>query len=287
MLQFSRGWRDFAAIHRKASEARTTLPGAANHGANHPGPSDKPLLEATPLALVQMTRPLSRGRLLGAVALCLVCVGVGARAWGQAAEPAPAQAAAPAAERTLVALLPIVIHSIEDQTFLRSGLGDMLLSRLAREPQLAVLPVREPDSATTDLETARAAVRGTGAKFVIFGSFTHFGAGASVDLVCAEVAGDAHGPRQVFVHAGSLGEIIPTLDGLADRIARYIVLGPTPRPTLTAERGGGGGSPPDLEDLRRRVEALEQAMDGELAVEEEIEVPGIFQVYPEGESAPN
>lgn len=209
-------------------------------------------------------------------------------------------AAQEAPKRTVVALLPILIHSMESQDFLRAGLADMLQSRLGREAQLAVIPVRDPATATNDLATARSHAGAAGAEYVVYGTFTHFGDGASVDLTCAPVQGDAFGPREVFVHAGTLGGVIPTLDGLMDKVARYIIDGPTelpaqvtlPAAAAQAPGAGDGTPPPGLEALARRVELLEQTLGIEseggeaVAADDDIEVPGIFQVYDE-DTAPN
>ena len=131
------------------------------------------------------------------------------------ASPQPAHAA-PAR----VAVLPVVVHSLGDESYLREGLADMLASRLGQSPALAVLRVEDLAQATTDLERARAAARGVGAEYVVFGSFTHFGEGASLDLSCARVSDDDAVLGQIFIQTGTIGEIIPKLDDLARRCAR-------------------------------------------------------------------
>lgn len=183
--------------------------------------------------------------------------------------------------RKRVALLPVVIHAMEEQAYLRDGLHDMLLARLARDPEIAAIAVKGDTAAAADLEAARAQGREAGAEFVVYGSFTHFGEGASLDLFCAPVADGAEAPRQVFVHAGSLGQIIPTLDGLVDRVARYVTEGAIE----VAESGPAAGtpSPASLRALEQRIEAIEQALESGVQAEEQVEVPGIFQVYPDAD----
>jgi hypothetical protein len=175
---------------------------------------------------------------------------------GDAAQAAPAR----------VALLPVVVHTAEkDADYLSLGLADMLSSRLERSGQIAVLRLRGEGLATTDLEAALAAARSAGADYVLFGSFTQFGAGASLDMRCARVEGDgsAEPPeaRRVFVQSGTLQEIIPRLDDLSERVARYVSgAAPTESPA-GPEAGRPAPASAELEDLRRRVEALERSLD--------------------------
>ena len=183
------------------------------------------------------------------------------------------------AESPRVAMLPVVVHSAEAETaYLSTGLADMLTARLERNPGLEVVRVESDSRATTRREVAIEAARKAGADYVVYGAFTQFGSGASLDVSCApvnEVAGFESEPRQVFIQSGAVGEIIPKLDDLAAKIARFVL-------------GGGGGSEPaspaesgapglgarasvgsvEFEDLRQRVEALERAIDPARALEE-------------------
>jgi hypothetical protein len=200
-----------------------------------------------------------------------------------------------AEDRAVVLLLPIVIHSMDQQQYLRDGLSDMLFSRLAREKRIAAIRATDPATATIDLEKARAHAAQLGAQYVVFGSFTHFGEGASLDLTCAPVEGGQGSPRQVFVQSGTLGEIIPALDRLVDRMTVYVVEGEAPErdaATVAAGAHNNGGNPGSvsLQDLLRRVEALEQAVQtGEPvgATDDELQLPGVFDVYPDAEPGQN
>jgi TolB-like protein len=172
------------------------------------------------------------------------------------AEPALA-----GATRARILVLPVVVHSIENQDYLRSGIADMLSTRLEQIAGLEVVRGSDPAQATTDVEAARSAAKTAGADFVLFGSFTHFGEGASLDLQCARLtaAPGADGARQVFVQAGTLGDIIPKLDELADRVGRYVAGGANGSPAVaSAPPSGPGASKSELDELRRRVEALER-----------------------------
>jgi TolB-like protein len=177
--------------------------------------------------------------------------------------------------RTRLAILPIVVHSLEQREYLQAGLADMLASRLGRVPDVAVIRVEGKDQATTDVEVAKAAGRKETADYVLFGSFTHFGEGASLDLQCVPVSADAFGgPRSIFIQSGTLGEIIPRLDQVVARVGRYLAVGAAEAgaasgglPSVDAAGPLGDSAAPgemlqdvlsEIEALRGRVDALEQ-----------------------------
>src|SRR5690606_13837805 len=162
------------------------------------------------------------------------------------------------------------VHSSDAHDYLQQGLADMLVARLGRDPRLAVIEVAEAEAATTDAEAARAAGQAAGGAWVVFGSFTRFGEGASLDLQLARVGGDAglelrrawggagEGPQQVCAHATSLGGRIPMLDGVSERItSRVLGVGAGPAAVDAAQVAGGAPvTSSELAELRRRVEAL-------------------------------
>jgi hypothetical protein len=156
------------------------------------------------------------------------------------------------------ALLPIAVHSADDGSgYLSAGLAEMISARL--EPSGGVSVILVPGAAvpTSELEKAVEAGRTAGADFVVFGAFTQFGAGASLDVQCAAVnaEGDAR-PRRIFVQSGTLGEIIPKLDDLAATIARFMLSGSR---DLPAAAGAAVPDGSELDEIRRRLDALERA----------------------------
>lgn len=163
--------------------------------------------------------------------------------------------AARAEERRTIAILPVVVHALEEQGYLREGLADMLASRLGQQAGIGVVRVNDPAKATIDPAAARAAAQAVGAQWVLYGSFTRFGDGASLDMQCVPVAapGDP-GPRSIFVQSGQIAELIPRLDGVAERVAAH-VLG---RDGAAPRAAGGGAAGTELDELRRRIDALER-----------------------------
>jgi len=169
---------------------------------------------------------------------------------------------AAAADAVKLMLLPVVVHSQDRAEYLQAGVGDMLMSRLSQAGGLNVIRVTDSKSATTDLESARSAARAIGARYVVFGSFTSFGEGASLDLLCARTDATDEGARQIFVQSGALGSIIPRIDDLADRVVRYVVepaAGGGPPAVSAGPASKAGVSRAEVDDLRRRVDALEES----------------------------
>jgi len=179
--------------------------------------------------------------------------------------------------RMELAILPIVVHTSEQKQYLEAGLADMLASRMGRLPGVGVIRVQGEGQATTDVEAAKALARDAGAEYVLFGSFTQFGEGASLDLQCAPVSAEAEGAtRSIFIQSGTLSEIIPHLDQVAQKVGRHLMADGAPAdadsgslPSVSAAATDGGGATTDallqdalseLEALRGRVDALEERL---------------------------
>lgn len=164
-------------------------------------------------------------------------------------------------------LLPIVVHSSEDPEYLRDGLSDMLAARFDRIGALELVRSSSNIYGAANLDDALKLARKAGVDYVLYGSFTRFGKGASLDVQCAPVSGvgkQREPLREIFVHSGSIGEIIPDLDELAGKVSRFargedvsrIVAGsPSGIP-----RAGTGVESAAVEALTVRIEALEAAL---------------------------
>jgi outer membrane protein insertion porin family len=167
-------------------------------------------------------------------------------------------------DRVRVALLPLVVHSGEGREYLQQGMTDMLVSRLGRERRLAVIPVEDAATATTDAAAARKTGAANDAAYVVFGSLTRFGEGASVDLSIASVADSNREPRKIYVHADTMGALIGLLDGAAERVAG-VALGGT-ESVAAGPEDTSSASASEIQELRRRVEVLERAVFSNSAV---------------------
>ena len=158
-------------------------------------------------------------------------------------------------------LLPIVVHSSENPAYLREGLSDMLVTRFIQEDNFDVIWADDASLATTHLERAVQEGQAQKADFVLFGSFTRFGEGASLDMQAASTAEGEQGStlREIFVHSGSIGEVIPDLKDLVGKVTRFAI--PQYRPgSPGAESTAAPASRVNLLDLQRRVSALEEAL---------------------------
>jgi TolB-like protein len=167
-------------------------------------------------------------------------------------------------DRVRVALLPLVVHSSEGREYLRQGMTDMLVSRLGRERRIAVIPVEDATTATTDADAARKTGQANDAAYVVFGSLTRFGEGASVDLSVASVGDTASEARKIYIHADTMGALIPLLDGAADRVAGVALGGAGA--VAAGPEGASTATTSEVQELRRRVEVLERAVFSSTAV---------------------
>lgn len=168
---------------------------------------------------------------------------------------------AQAAEPVRLAILPIVVHSADDPTYLRRGLADMLSSRIEQAGGFEVIRVDDPELATTRLPRAVETAIGVGAEFVLFGSFTRFGTGASLDMQCVSTRDDFVGVplREIFVHSGSIGEVIPDLDELVGKVGRFVIRG-FGATTDVASAPPASEAPDPGPALEARIAALEKAV---------------------------
>ena len=157
------------------------------------------------------------------------------------------------------ALLPIAVHSADEgSAYLSAGLAEMISARLEQSGGVSVVLVPGQAVATSELEKAVEAGRTAGVDYVVFGAFTQFGAGASLDVQCAAVNGEGEArTRRIFVQSGTLGEIIPKLDDLAAKIARFMTGGGQGPP---AAAGAPTSDANALDELRRRVDKLERSV---------------------------
>jgi len=171
-----------------------------------------------------------------------------------------------AAPEARVAVLPVVVHSLDEREYLRDGIADMLTTRLTRSREVKVIRIEDAGQATIDLEAARASAREAGADWVVYGSFTRFGEGASLDLRAASAA--EHGisaERSIFTQSGSLSGIIPQLDDVSSKIVQYVTTHDPAAPAVSAGPVGtpaAAGTNTEIEALRERVERLEQVIYG-------------------------
>ncbi len=156
--------------------------------------------------------------------------------------------------RPSLALLPVVIYSAESDEYLRDGLAAMIASRFEQVGAFDIVRVEDREAATTHLSEAVVAGNQAGADFVLFGSFTRFGEGASLDMQAVSTQeGQGHRIlREIFVHSGSIGEVIPDLEDLVGKVTRFAISGYQSPKAVSAP-----GPLATTIELETRVRALE------------------------------
>ena len=152
-----------------------------------------------------------------------------------------------AAEPTsnLTAILPFEVHAAKDLSYLRSGIRDMLASRLASGAGVRIVNKSKTDAALTEGKVAPRRFlelsNRLGADYLVVGSFTSLGGGASIDAkVFARQTRTTH---DFFATAPKEDDVIMAINNLAWEIGEKIfgkarpsqaAAGPAPAPTAQA-----------------------------------------------------
>ena len=193
-------------------------------------------------------------RLWVSTAVLLSVLASGGEAWAQTES------------RPVLLLLPVRVHSSENPTYLREGLTDMLQARFRQGGVFELKQITDPSRSTTNLAEAVAIAREEGADFVLFGSFTRFGAGASLDMQAAttSLTSADDSMREIFVHSGSIAEVIPDLDELVGKVTQFAGSESAASAPEVGDRTVAAGYPSraEFQALRQRVEALEAGRGG-------------------------
>ncbi len=159
-----------------------------------------------------------------------------------------------ASEPSKVALLPLTINAPDRLDYLRHGLQDIMASRLSWEGKVLVLDKTLVQKALAKvsgpIDEARALEIGknVGADYVIFGSLTMAGAGASIDLRVADLGKKQAGDK-FFTQTKGMDEVIPRVNDLMEDINEKVFERPRtqteavkgPLELRAAASGGGAG----------------------------------------------
>jgi TolB-like protein len=165
-----------------------------------------------------------------------------------------------AAEPSRIALLPLRMNAEKQMLYLRDGLYDMLVARLASseglDPLSRAAVMRLIPSPPVDVteDAARELGRRLRADVIVFGSATLFGEGVSIDLKLVDVRGVL--PTQAFFgQAADAGGVIPCVAQLAADIRRWTL--PDTGPDATARHE----TPPEPAPLTRANAAPPAAVE--------------------------
>jgi len=138
-----------------------------------------------------------------------------------------------AKELNTIAVLPFSVHSADNIDYVKSGIWDMLISRLSASSEINVTrkdAVKEMMKKTGKAELTIADVYGIGktldVDFVVWGSITKIGNSVSLDGKLLDVAA-YKSPVGVFEQCQGLDEVIPKINEFAKKI-NYHLLGTVP-----------------------------------------------------------
>ncbi len=148
-----------------------------------------------------------------------------------------------AKETKQVAILPFVMNSAQDLSFLQNGIFDMFSSRLTHGDEVTVMTKEERDKRLSesgmdlagDITDNRAKKIGQalGVDYVVYGSLTLFGQSMSLDVKMADMTSQTPG-LDFFRQSDNLGAVIPELNAITTEI-NYKVFGRRPE-TFMAEQ---------------------------------------------------
>ena len=133
---------------------------------------------------------------------------------------------ATAADALRVAILPFDIHADKNLDFLKTGIQDMLSSRLSWENRVVVLEKSEVNHAVAQLmphagDSLALLVGGRlKADYIITGSLTVIGQGASIDAKLMDITGTA--PLPFSGQTATLGGVIPEINRFATAINQQV-----------------------------------------------------------------
>ncbi len=157
-----------------------------------------------------------------------------------------------AAEVAKVALLPLTINAPDRLDYLRNGLEDILASRISWEGKVLVLDKAQVQkslpkvSGPIDEIRALEIGKNLGADYVIFGSLTVAGAGASIDLRVADL-GKKQAAEIFFTQTKGMDEVIPRMNGLIEDLNEKVFERPRSQPAavkgpveIKGDSAGGG-----------------------------------------------
>ena len=170
-----------------------------------------------------------------------------------------------------IALLPFKINAEKDMSYLKSGIFDMLTSRLTKEGEVSVISRQEAESAFTAAgspdpiteSVARKIGAGLNADYTLFGSITIVGKSASIDAKMVDISGTKP-TASFFDQSQDLGGIITKMNQIASQIntavfGRQAEVAQKAAPAATA---APAAKPAPAEDIHAHPEKLVKGRGG-------------------------
>lgn len=134
-----------------------------------------------------------------------------------------------AKEKYTVTVLPFSLHSAENIEYVRQGISDMLISRIAVPDKIDVTRkdivqdvLKKTGGKELNLEDVQHIGRQLKSDYVVWGSITKIGGGVSIDGKLADMTG---GKSDIGIssQSNSLDDVIPKMNDFSQRIIQHIL----------------------------------------------------------------
>ncbi|RLC01673.1 MAG: hypothetical protein DRH90_15675, partial [Deltaproteobacteria bacterium] len=126
-------------------------------------------------------------------------------------------------ESVKIAITPFALNAPEDMQYLKSGIHDMLETRLSHDQDVVVISEEKTAQAMQGMQEpldeneAREIGQRLGADFVLFGSLTVFGSSASLDARLVDVIGNEE-TFTFFEQSETIDDLVPKINTLSRNI---------------------------------------------------------------------
>lgn len=162
-----------------------------------------------------------------------------------------------------VVVVPFKINAPEKMEYLKTGITDMLTSRISWENRVSVVGKQETLHALADIKTplnettAREIGRNLKANYVLFGSLTVFGNSVSIDAKVIDVSG-TRSPLTFFNQSKGMDEVVPKINLFAEDINSQLFQ------RVSATRKSPAPAQPQRPDIYKHPEKLLQEGGGNI-----------------------
>jgi len=165
-----------------------------------------------------------------------------------------------AKEKYTVTVLPFSLHSAENIEYVRQGIGDMLMSRIAVPDKIEVTRrdvvqdvLKKSGAKELNLTDVQSIGRQLKSDYVVWGSITKIGNSISIDGKLIDITG-GKSDVGIFSQSQTLDEVIPKINDFSQRIVQHI-LGTTPQ-ALPAAPVTPAVAPPPVPGASREAQII-------------------------------
>ena len=169
-------------------------------------------------------------------------------------------------ESIRVAVTPFTLNAPEDMAYLKSGIQDMLESRLSQDKNITVVSDEKTAQAMVGLQEpideneAREIGHRLDADFVLIGSLTVFGSSASLDARLVDSAGEKE-TTAFFEQSESIDDLVPKINSIAADVNAKIAGTATASVAAVTPLTGGADSQTQAHPEKMAKEEIETGAD--------------------------